>query len=108
MSDNKVGKEKNQKAFTGLLSFQSEEEEIDYQAQMLSFKILSEIEKVLEERKISKKKLAEKIGVSPDHMTQLFQGDKTIDLITCAKIEKELILKFEITLMNTSNMRPVK
>ena len=63
---------------------------------MMMFQFLSEVEKVMENRKINKKDLAKIIGTSSSYVTQLFRGDKLINFKTLAKIKKGLNLKFEI------------
>jgi hypothetical protein len=72
--------------FESLFSFKSKEEELDHNAQMLSFNFLSEFEKLFPN--IKKKELAVALGTSPSYITQLFQGDKLINLITLAKLQE--------------------
>ena len=64
---------------------------------MTSF--LSEIEKVCEERGLLKKDLAGMIGTSPSYITQLFRGNKIINLETIAKIILALNIKFEVSVI---------
>lgn len=72
------------------------EQEIEERAEMLSFLFLSEVEKRMEERKWTRKKLAEEIGTSSSYLTQLFRGDRLLNFKTIAKIEKALALVFEV------------
>lgn len=72
------------------------EQEIEERAEMLSFLFLSEVEKRMEERKWTRKKLAEEIGTSSSYLTQVFRGDRLLNFKTIAKIEKALDLVFEV------------
>ncbi len=77
----------------------SEEQALEHDAKLLSFKYLSEIEEILETEEISKKLLAKKIGTSASYITQLFRGDRLLNLSTLAKIQKALNIKFEIKVL---------
>ena len=57
-------------------------------------KILAELKK----RKWTKKKLAEEIGKSPAHVTQVLKCDKNVTLNTLDEIAKALGKKIKITL----------
>jgi transcriptional regulator with XRE-family HTH domain len=84
--------------FEDMLSFKSEEEKIEHEAQMISYRILSELEKMCDERKIKKKDLAEMTGTSKSYITQLFNGTKSINTYIMAKFENALDISFEIKL----------
>ncbi len=79
-----------------LFSFDNAKEKTDFNAQHISFKILSEVEKVCEERKLKKKDLALKIGTSKSYITQLFRGNKSINTQAMAKFEEALDMTFQI------------
>lgn len=80
----------------------STEKETKHLAQMLMYRFLSEIEKLMEERNLSKKELAEAIGVSPSYVTQLYRGTKPLNIETLAKIELALDFRFEIKAVEKS------
>jgi len=83
--------------FTDLFTFRNQEEEIEHEAYMIMFRFLSELEKISSgEHPLKKKELAEKLGVSPSYITQLFNGRKLINLTTLAKIERAFNITFEI------------
>ncbi len=81
-----------------LFKFDSYEDEIEHETLMLSSCFLSEVQKVLDIKKMSKKELAGKIGTSASYVTQLFRGNKIINLNTIARIQKELDINFNIGL----------
>lgn len=82
-------------AFEDLFSFKNEEEKIEHDASMISFRILSEIEKLCDARQIKKKDLAEMVGTSKSYITQLFNGTKSINTQIMAKFENALDITFE-------------
>jgi transcriptional regulator with XRE-family HTH domain len=82
--------------YEDLLIFEDINEEDRHNAAMIMFKFLSGIEDVTKD-KLSRKKLAELIGTSPSYITQLFRGDKLINLLTIAKLERVLNIEFDIT-----------
>lgn len=75
---------------------QSPEEQIEHRAQLLSAIYLSEVEKELDRMGWTRKRLAEEIGTSASYLTQLFRGDRLLNLKTVAKIEQALQITFEI------------
>ena len=91
--------------FADLFSFRNEEEELEHEAYMIMFRFLSELEKLdSEDRPLRKKELAEKLGVSPSYITQLFNGNKLINLITLAKIQRSYNITFEIKARQNESM----
>jgi transcriptional regulator with XRE-family HTH domain len=83
--------------FADLFTFRNEEEELEHEAYMIMFRFLSELEKLnSDEHPLKKKELAKKLGVSPSYITQLFNGNKLINLSTLARIERFFNITFEI------------
>jgi ribosome-binding protein aMBF1 (putative translation factor) len=84
--------------FEDLFSFASKEEEIEHDAKMLMFNFLDKVQKIADEKKLSRKELAEKVGTSASYITQLFRGDKLVNMTIIAKFQKELGFKFNISI----------
>ncbi len=82
--------------YEALFSFGSKKEKIEHDAQMISYRILSEVEKVCEENKINKKTLAEMVGTSRSYITQLFRGTKQVNTDIMARFEEALNISFQI------------
>lgn len=82
--------------FEDLFSFQSKEEEIEHEATMIMFRFLSELEKK-NGKPMKKKDLAKALETSPSYITQLFRGDKLINLTMLARIQDVFNITFEIT-----------
>ena len=83
--------------FDELLNSITPEEQIEHEAQLLAFKFLSIIDAKMEEKGISKKALAKKVGTSQPFITQLFRGDKKPNWTILAKMQKELGIQFTIS-----------
>jgi transcriptional regulator with XRE-family HTH domain len=84
------------KAFQDLLTFKTPEEELDHRAKIIMFRILSEVEELAVNRNMTHKDLAMKIGTSASYITQLYRGNKLLNLFTIAKFEKVFGVTFSI------------
>lgn len=92
--------------FENLFSFKSKKEEIEHEAKMIMFRFLSELEKINGENPVKKKELAQTLKTSASYITQLYQGDKLINLLTLAKIQDAYNITFEIKAkQNTENYK---
>lgn len=83
-------------AFSGLFENRTEQERRDDAAQMLSFRYLSEIERLMQAYGITKRRLAEAVGTSPSYITQLFRGDRLLNFDMLARLEEALSVKFTV------------
>lgn len=92
----KSNKMKINPEYAALFSFGSKKEKIEHNAQMISYRILSEVEKVCEEKNIKKKALAELVGTSRSYITQLFRGTKQVNTEIMARFEDALDISFQI------------
>lgn len=84
--------------FKKLFEFKTDEEEIEHKAHMLSFRFLSEVEMEMGRIGMSRTELAKRLRTSKSYITQLFRGNKLVNLTLLARIEKALNIKFSITL----------
>lgn len=82
--------------FESLFTFQSKEEEWEHEAKMLMFRFLNELEKIQGDNPIKKKDLAKAIGTSASYITQLYRGDKLMNLLTLAKLQDAYNFTFDI------------
>ncbi len=83
-------------AYKKLLAQRTPEEVIAHDALLLSARFLSEISILMEQKSINKKMLAEKTGVSSAYITNLFRGNKLLNMEMIARLEKALDLKFQV------------
>lgn len=65
-------------AFTKVLNDFSEEELLEMEALAIGHAYLSEARRIMDERGMLKKELAEKMKVSASFLTQLFRGDRPV------------------------------
>lgn len=105
-------KNKIKDSFADIFSFENKKEKIEHHEHMIMFRFLSELQKLMEACGLNKKELAKKIGTSASYITQLFRGDKVINLYTLARIEVEFDRYFNIKLIDEAKEknldRPLK
>lgn len=85
-----------QAKFDNLLFNESFDDKAELEAKMIMAQFLSEIEQILNDRQIKRKDLAKMIGTSASFITQLYRGNKIINLTTIAKIKLALKLTCDI------------
>lgn len=85
-----------QATFDQLFDQLSEQDKLENDANLLMFRFLSIIKDKCDALGLNRKQLAQKVGTSPSYITQLYQGDKLVNMITLAKFQKALDLEFEI------------
>jgi transcriptional regulator with XRE-family HTH domain len=85
-----------EKSFQELSESVSESDKIMIDTRLLMYRFLSEIDKVTGERGINRKELARLAGTSASYITQLYQGNKIINLQMLARIKKALDIDFKI------------
>jgi transcriptional regulator with XRE-family HTH domain len=72
----------------------TEENKID--ALVLAARFLEILNYALEDKKMTRRSLAEAIGTSPSWLTQLFRGDRIPNLEILASMAKKLDISFEV------------
>ncbi|MFA6400282.1 MAG: helix-turn-helix transcriptional regulator [Salinivirgaceae bacterium] len=82
--------------FDDIFTFSNEEEELEHDAQMLTFKFLEELEKYHSGVKLKKKELAAVLDKSPSFISQLYAGDKLMNFPLLAKIQKAFDITFDV------------
>src|SRR5687768_12903058 len=82
--------------YADLFSFSNDKDRIEHNAQMISYRILSEVERVCDAKLIKKKDLAVLVGTSKSYITQLFRGTKQVNMQILARFEETLGISFEI------------
>ncbi|WP_157580262.1 helix-turn-helix transcriptional regulator [Rudanella lutea] len=82
--------------FSVLFENRTDQERRDDAAQLLSFRFMSEVERIMDERGMTKHDLAEALGTSTGHITQLFRGNRILNFDMFARLEKALSVNFTI------------
>lgn len=88
------------KSFDGL--FLELENDYEVEAKVIASKILSEIKHLTDRRNLNRKDIAELLGTSASYLTQLYRGNKLLNLITLAKFKKKLDINIEINVFEKS------
>ena len=91
-----LSREEIKKRFDLLGASKTKEELIDNEAMMLHFRVMQLVEQAMEKKVWTKKQLAEKLGTSQSYLTQLFFGDKTVNLKMMAKFQEALEVSFKL------------
>lgn len=90
--------------FEDLFTFESEEEELDHDAQMLVFKFLEQVEKANSNgSKLKKKDIAKALNKSSSFISQLYAGDKLMNFTHLAQLQKAFDITFEVKAKPTSD-----
>ena len=96
MTMNFSKKYKIAQGFEKMFEFESPKEELLHDAKIIQMKILHALEEYLTQP-ITKKELAQLLETSPSYITQLYNGDKLMNLEMISRIQAAFNLEFEIT-----------
>ena len=91
-------KEELLKKLSSSLELKTPEDKLQFEAEKLNLDIMHVITGVMEKNKWTKADLAKRLNTSKSYITQLFNGDKLINIKTLAKIQQETGLKFRFEL----------
>lgn len=80
----------------------SEDELIKRYERILLGNYLSEIERIQSETGFNRKELAQKIATSASYLTQVFRGDKPLNIRTIIKIQRALKIRFKVEAVSES------
>jgi DNA-binding XRE family transcriptional regulator len=76
----------------------SEDDKVEVGAMFIHLAFMNKLRQLMEEQQLSKADLAKKLKTSKSYITQLFTGDKLINLSLLARIQKVFNVSFEIVL----------
>lgn len=76
------------------LKFENEEERIELKASFIQLEILEEIDKLMKGKNITRTELAGKLKKSKSFVSQLFSGDKALNLKMIAQFQEIFNAKF--------------
>jgi transcriptional regulator with XRE-family HTH domain len=79
-----------------LLSFNNKEEKLELEAELLHLKFMKVIEEAMKMDGISKAEIAGQLATSKSYITQLFSGDRLINMKTLARLQNVLDISFEV------------
>jgi len=79
-----------------MLEFKSEKEISRLEEELLNLKFITAIEEIMELKDVNKTELAGVLDSSKSYVSQLFSGNKMINIKTLSKIQKGLNVSFKI------------
>ncbi|MEK6553160.1 MAG: helix-turn-helix transcriptional regulator [Bacteroidota bacterium] len=96
-----------------LLKFKSKEEKLEFDAVIIHLNIMHQIQKLLDNKKMSHADLASALNVSEAFVSKLFSGDKLLNLEKIAQIQNIFGTKFQFhfsynTKKNSSKKKSVQ
>ena len=77
-----------------LFSCEDEKERIEIKASFIQLDILDEVKKIMKEKNINRTELAKKLNKSASFISQLFSGDKQLNLKMIAQFQEIFDAKF--------------
>jgi len=78
-------------------AFDAEEEIFEFEKEMIHLDIISVVEEHMKKKGLKKNQLAKALDVSPSYITQLFMGDKQVNLDFMAKCQRVLEFKYHVS-----------
>jgi len=85
--------------FNRVLQFEDDTDRVEHDSKILMFKFLSLIETEMENKGMNKKNLAHLLETSPSYVTQLFRGNKTINLYKLAQLQLLFNIEFDVQIV---------
>ncbi len=95
-----------QEDFKKILEFKNEDEKLQFEAEMLHLAIMNKIRILMNEKEMNKAQLAKELSTSKGYITQLFTGDKLLNLKTLVKIQR--IFKVNINMEFEYKINPLE
>lgn len=83
-----------QERFKSILSFEDDNDKLEFETSLIHLDIIDNIIELMNERGYTKARLAKKLGTSKSYITQLFSGDKLVNLQLIAKLQRIFDVKF--------------
>ncbi len=80
-----------------LLVIDNEKDKLELEAELLHLKFVKVVEKLMEDEGISKAQLADVLSTSKSYITQLFSGNKLLNIKTLVKLQRVLGFNFKIS-----------
>ena len=77
-----------------LLSFDDENDKLEFETSLIHLDIIDNIIELMNERGYTKARLAKELKTSKSYITQLFSGDKLVNLHLIAKLQRIFGVKF--------------
>lgn len=79
-----------------MLEFKSNKEKARLEEELLSLKFIATLEELLEQNEVNRTELAKILESSKSYVSQVFSGEKMINIRTLAKIQRALNVSFKL------------
>jgi len=80
-----------------ILSFDGKDEKLEFEVVTLHFDFIEEIKSLMDKHSMKNKDLAKKLKVSDSFISQLFAGEKLLNLKLLTRIQKIFDIRFRIS-----------
>ncbi len=92
----RISKQEMEIKLNKFVSTLRKDDEIQFAAEMLHLDFMHLVKQRMDELGISKSELAAKVGTSKGYISQLFSGDRLVNLLMIARLQQALDIRFEI------------
>ena len=92
------------KFFREMLGLDTDKGRLDFRSAVLQVKVVNQLNAAMESKKITKRKLSTKMGISKRELNDILRLDVDITLETMVKIEDALGMTFDIKLKDNVDM----
>jgi ribosome-binding protein aMBF1 (putative translation factor) len=86
-----------------VFTFENDDEKLQFEAEMIHLDIMNEVRMLMNLHGVNKTELAKRLKTSKGYVTQLFSGDKLINLKTIAKIQQIFDVRLTKKFVKKSN-----
>ncbi|MCK5808776.1 helix-turn-helix transcriptional regulator [bacterium] len=77
-------------------SFENDDERTQFEAEMIHLDVMNELQELMRIHNMNKSELAKRLMTSKGYITQLFSGDKLINLKSIAKLQQIFNVKLKL------------
>ena len=89
-----------------VLRFQDHDDRLEFEVEMIHLDIMSHVRQLMENQGMNKTMLAEQLQTSKGYISQLFSGDKIINLKLLVKLQRIFNVQFTITSQEKADASP--
>ena len=90
-------------AFEKALAFSNEDDQMDFISETIHLTIMDEVFALMEKRGLNKADLARSLKTTPSYVTQLFAGDKLVNMKLLARLQVALNVKWDVKVQEKHN-----
>jgi ribosome-binding protein aMBF1 (putative translation factor) len=88
--------EELKQGFRDIVRLRNDQEKLEFEAEMIHLQVMDQIRTLMEEQGMNKTMLAKHLNTTKGYVSQLFSGDKLLNLKLLAKFQRIFQIQFEI------------